>query len=58
MHHSKCSLNEANFFIWIMQIKVSLSDYTYVLCKLSFCQIVCEMFDFLGSVVRKWILGK
>ena len=41
-----------------MQIKVSLSDYIYVLCKRSFCQIVCEMFDFLGSVVRKWIVGK
>ena len=50
----QCSSNDRPFF-QLDHANLPVSDHTYIFCKLSFCQIVSEMIDFLGTGVRKWI---
>ena len=44
-------------FFHLDHANLPVSDHTYIFCKLSFCQIVSELIDFLGSGVRKGIPG-
>ena len=53
----QCNSNDRPFFSFGSCKPSGKWSYLYIFCKLSFCQIVSEMIDFLGSGVRKWISG-
>ena len=57
IHHSDNAIQMTGHFFHLDHANLPVSDHTYIFCKLSFCQIVSEMIDFLGSGVRKWIPG-
>ena len=55
IHHSDNAIEMTGHFFHLDHANLLVSDHTYIFCNLSFCQIVSEMIDFLGSGVRKWI---
>ena len=57
IHQSDNAIQMTGHFFHLDHANLPVSDHTYIFCKLSFCQIVSEMIDFLGSGVRKWIPG-
>ena len=57
IHHSDNAIQMTGHFFHLDHANLPVSDHTYIFCKLSFCQIVSEIIDFLGSGVRKWIPG-